>query len=103
MPAAGSGTTATTIAVTLSAGVPAANLYPGGSANVVLTVSNPNTSTVHISSLSLDTTRGPAASPSTPATPVVRCSVLSFTTQTNGGAGWNVPAEGRLPSTAPCR
>jgi hypothetical protein len=100
---AGSATTGTTVAVTLSQGTPTTLLYPGGQANVALTVSNPNVSPVHIGSLALDTGQGTNGFSASGCT--VADAALSFTTpQTNGGAGWTVPAKvaavnGTLPVT----
>jgi len=101
---AGSGTTGTNLAVTLSPGTPAANLYPGGSADVVLSVSNSNPSPVYIGSLALDTSQGTGGYDVDAGHPGCVVTTLSFTTQTNGGAGWTVPAKvgavnGALPVT----
>jgi hypothetical protein len=90
---AGSGATGTTVAVTLSPGTPTATLYPGGQANVVLTVSNPNTSQVRIGSLALDTGQGTLGFAVDAGHSGCAVSTLSFTTNTNGGAGWTVPAK----------
>jgi len=88
----GSGTTGTSADVILSPGTPTAQLRPGGRANVVLDISNPNTFSVDIASLVLDTAQGVGGygvdaghSGCTPGS-------LDFTTQTNSGAGWTVPA-----------
>ena len=89
----GSATTGTTVAVTLSPGTPSATLYPGGHGNVVLAVSNPNASPVRIGSLSLDTGQGTLGFGVDGGHSGCAVSTLSFTTQTNGGAGWNVPAK----------
>lgn len=87
----GSGTTGTTIPVTLSPGTPVATLYPGGQTNVVLTVSNPNAAQVHIGSLALDTAQGTGGFTVDAGHSGCAVSTLSFTTQTNSGAGWTVP------------
>lgn len=87
---AGPGTTGTTVAVTLSPGTPAGDLYPGGQANVVLTVSNPNASPVRIGSLALDTGQGTLGFAVDAGHSGCAVSTLSFTTATNGGAGWTV-------------
>lgn len=89
----GSATTGTTVAVTLSPGTPAASLHPGGTANVELDVSNPNASSVRIGSLSLDTGQGTLGFGVDGGHSGCAVSTLSFTTQTNGGAGWVVPAK----------
>jgi hypothetical protein len=77
----------------LSAGIPSSQLYPGVSADVALTVSNPNTTTVHISSLVLETSQGDNGFGVDAAHSGCELSALSFTTATNGGAGWTVPAK----------
>ncbi len=94
---AGSGTssaaTGTTLAVTLSPGTPNASLYPGGQANVVLTVSNPNPSAVLIGSLALDASRGTGGFAVDAGHFGCNVASLSLSTQTNSGAGWTVPAK----------
>ena len=90
---AGSGTTGTTVAVVLTPGVPAANLYPGGTTNVVLIVSNPNTSPVRLGSLALDTGQGAGGFAVDAGHSGCAVATLSFTTATNGGAGWTVPGK----------
>jgi hypothetical protein len=103
---AGSGTSGAAVDVTLSPGTPAADLYPGGQANVVLTVSNPNANPVRIGSLALDMSQGLGTGFAVDAGHSgCAVSTLSFpTTQTNAGAGWVVPAKvlavnGTLPIT----
>jgi len=90
-------TTSGTAAMTLSPATPTAELYPGGQAAVVATVANPNASTVRIGSLALDPTQGNGGFGVDAAHPGCAVSTLSFTTQTNGGAGWTVPGHGSLP------
>lgn len=101
---AGSGSvaTATVVAVTLSPGTSSAGLYPGGQASVALTVSNPNTSPVVITSLGLDTARGTGGYGVDAGHAGCSVAALSLATQTNGGAGWTVPGkvgvvDGSLP------
>lgn len=101
---AGAGTSATTVALTLSPASPSAALYPGGQSNVVLTATNTNDSIVHISSLSLNTTQGTGGFSVDAGHSGCSVAALSFTTQTNGGSGWDVPARvgavnGTLPIT----
>ena len=50
--------TATTSPVTLTPATPTAQLYPGGQATVVLTVTNPNAAEIRMGSLALDTSQG---------------------------------------------
>jgi hypothetical protein len=89
----GSGTATTTLAVTLTPATPATTLYPGGQADVVLTVSNPNASAVHIGSLALDTGQGTGGFAVDALHSACAVTTLSFTTQANGGTGWTVPAK----------
>jgi hypothetical protein len=68
-------------------------LLPTGSAtgDIRATITNPNTSRVHLTSLSLDTsqaTSGFSANASACA--------LGLTTQTNGGNGWTIPASSQI-------
>jgi hypothetical protein len=89
----GSGTAGTNVAVTLSPATPVANLFPGGQADVVLTISNPNSSTARISSLALDTTQGTSGFSVDASHSGCAVTTYSFTTQTNGTTGWTVPAK----------
>jgi hypothetical protein len=87
----GSGTTGNTQAITLSPGTPTVPLYPGGQGDVAVTIDNPNAFRVHIGSLSLSTGQGTAGYRVDAGHAGCATSVLSFTTQTNAGAGWSVP------------
>jgi F0F1-type ATP synthase assembly protein I len=89
----GSETTGTAVAVTLSPVTSTAALYPGGWANVALTVSNPNASPVHIGSLALDPGQGASGFAVDASHSGCATSALSFTTQTNVGSGWTIPAK----------
>jgi hypothetical protein len=89
----GSGTAGTTVAVTLTPGAPTPGLYPGGATAVVLTVTNTNTSAVRLGTLSLDISQGTGGFAVDAGHSGCLVSALSFTTQTNGGAGWTVPAK----------
>jgi hypothetical protein len=92
--AAGAGTTSITLpqplALSLSLGTPSDALSPGNSAGVALVVDNPNAIQEHIAAFSLNT-GGSAAITVDAAHAGCDLSVLSFTTATNGGAGWKVP------------
>lgn len=89
----GSAGTGTTVAVTLSPGTPSAGLHPGGSADVVLEVTNPNQHPVRIGTLALDTGQGTSGFAVDGDHPGCATSALGFATQSNGGAGWTVPAK----------
>jgi hypothetical protein len=87
--AASSGTTSP---LTLSPGSAGAQLYPGGQAPMAVTVTNPNSAMVRIGSLVLDTSQGTGGFAVDAAHSGCALNALSFTSQTNGGAGWTVPA-----------
>jgi hypothetical protein len=89
----GSGTSGTALAVSLSPGTPGADLYPGGQANVMVNVSNPNSSPVHIGSLALASSQGTLGFAVDSGHSTCATSTLSFATQTNVGSGWTVPAK----------
>ena len=102
----GTGETGSSAAVTLSAGAPAAAPHPGGQSDVTLTVSNPNESPVQIGSFSLDTSQGTDGFAVDAGHAGCAVATLTFTTQTNSGTGWTVPAKidevnGTLPITLP--
>jgi hypothetical protein len=90
----GSATAGTAQDVILSAAYPATELYPGGSADVSLTVANPNAIPVTLPQLSLNTGQGSAGFEVDTGHLGCNPAALSFTAtpQTNGGAGWVVPA-----------
>ena len=54
----GDAETGTAQAVTLSPGTVSSYIYPGGSASVYVSAANPNSYTVHVTQLSLDTSQG---------------------------------------------
>ena len=89
---AGAGNTGTLAQLSLSPGTPAANLIPGAQTTVALTASNPNTDATRIGSLLLDTSQGTGGFAVDGAHAGCNVATLSFSTQTNGGAGWTVPA-----------
>lgn len=87
---AGSGKTATTVGLTLSKGTVSTALYPGGSASVGLTVSNPNLSPVRIGTFVLDTSTVPSGFAFDSSHSGCSLASLTFTPPTNG---WTVPAK----------
>ena len=95
----GQATASTTAQVTISAGVtPTANVYPGGSGDVTVSIDNPNTIAVNLSSLELDTSQGGGTGFAVDAAHVTAgctaaSAALSYTTQTNGGSGFVVAAK----------
>jgi hypothetical protein len=90
----GSGSASATSAVdlTLSSGTPSSALYPGATGDVDTTVANSNPFPVHVSSVALDTTQGTNGFDVDAGHSGCNLSSLSFTTATNGGAGWDIPA-----------
>ncbi|PRY67131.1 hypothetical protein B0I08_10724 [Glaciihabitans tibetensis] len=98
----GSGTaaTSTTVPLTLSAGSPTALLYPGGSSDVLVTISNPNPSSIVVRSFTLDATQGTGGFSADANHSGCASSVFTFTPSTNAGNGWTVPAQtGGTPGT----
>jgi hypothetical protein len=87
------GGTGTTVPITLTSGAPTGGLVPGSSSSVVLTATNSNAATVHVTTLTLDTTQGTSGLSVDAAHSGCALGALSFTTQTNGGAGWAVPGK----------
>ena len=90
----GSGTTGTTQALTLTPGTASSQLYPGGTSAVAVTVTNPNLGPVKAPSLALDPTQGTNGFAVDGAHGTCGVTSLIFATQTNGGAGWTIPASG---------
>ena len=91
--------TGTAADVTISPGTPNAQLYPGGQADVLLTLTNPGPAGVRVGALAVDTSQGTDGFAVDGAHSACAVSALAFTTQTNGGAGWTVPGSGSLPIT----
>jgi hypothetical protein len=92
----GSAATGTVQAVTLSPATATAELYPGGQAGVVLTVTNPNPGSVRVLSLALADSLGTGGFAVDAGHAGCGLSTLSFTTQTNGGAGWTIAGNAAL-------
>lgn len=89
VPGSGSGTTGTTQALLLSPGAPSGSLRPDGTADVVLTISNPNPEIVQLGSISLDPTQGASGFAVDAAHASCDTGVLALATRTTG---WTVPA-----------
>ncbi|HEY7602917.1 MAG TPA: hypothetical protein VH760_01560 [Gaiellaceae bacterium] len=90
----GSGSSSASVAspdpLTISARTPAVGLlYPGGSGEIDATISNPNPFPVRVSSLVL----GSGGIGVDSGHSGCDTSAIHFTTQSNGGAGWDVPAK----------
>jgi hypothetical protein len=70
----------------VSPAVTTQTLYPTGSSDVGVKIGNPNDYTVHVSSLTL------AAGGITASGSGCNASSVSYTTQDNGGTGWDIAA-----------
>ena len=92
----GTATAGESVAVTLSPGTATTDLYPGMSGDVATSVANTNAHRVFVGSLVLDTTRGTNGFAVSGGQPGCDPSALSYTTQSNGGAGWFVAAGATL-------
>jgi hypothetical protein len=84
----GSASASTAQEVTLSVGTPTTQLYPGASADVKLTASNPNPFDAYVFSLALDTSQGTDGFAVDGGHSGCDVSALAFATQS---AGWVVP------------
>lgn len=84
----GSAGTGTSASVTLGPGTPSRDLFPGGTGDVAVTVSNSNSFAVHIGTLEVGTGGFSVDSEHSTCPP----EVLTFATQDNDGLGWAVPA-----------
>lgn len=98
----GSGTgsaAVSTAPAVLSPATPVAGLYPGASTGVSLQVSNPNAFPVRINALVLDSSQGTSGLAVDAAHSGCGLGSLTYSTQTNGGAGWTVAASDSLAIT----
>lgn len=95
---AGQGTVSaeTVASVTLTPGTATTDLYPGGSGDVAVSIANSNTYRAYVGSLVLDTSSGTNGFSVSGGQPGCDPAAVSYTTQSNGGAGWFVPAAGTL-------
>jgi hypothetical protein len=75
--------------VTFAPGTPSDALYPGGSASVTLTVSNPNAGPVFVPSLALDPSQGTNGVSVDGAHSGCQLSDLTFS---GNSTGWTIPA-----------
>ena len=91
--------TGTGVDVTITPGTPTAALYPGITSAVVLTLTNPGSGPVRVGSLTLATDEGAGGFEVDAGHPDCDEQSLSYTTQTNGGAGWSLAAGATLPLT----
>ena len=92
----GSASAATASSLALTPGTPGTALYPNGSADVATTIANNNPFPVHVSSIALNSGQGTNGFAVDAGHSTCDLSTLSFAAQTNGGSGWDVPANGTL-------
>jgi hypothetical protein len=93
---AGTVSAETVASVTLTPGTATTDLYPGGSGDVAVSIANANTYRAYIGSLVLDTRRGTSGFSVSGGQPGCDPAAASYTTQSNGGNGWFVPAGSTL-------
>ncbi len=90
----GNGTTnsqaGTVVPVTLAPGSAITPLYPAGTADVGVSITNTNPGAIFVPSLLLDTSQGSSGFAVDGGHSGCNLAALSYTTQTNGGAGWTV-------------
>jgi hypothetical protein len=94
----GAASTGTSGSIVVAPGTPTQPLFPltGARGDVATRLTNPTTSPIAIARLQLDTTKGTGGFAVDTAHSTCTVASLSYTTQTNGGAGWTVPASGTL-------
>lgn len=97
---AGSASTGAPAAVSLSPGEPAAQLHPGSTSDVVLTVDNPNAATVRVAALTLDETSGTGGISVDVEHAACDESAFAFVSPTTG-AGWTLPGDSSTAVTLP--
>ncbi len=100
--ASGSGSASSTVddtdPVSLDAGDPVEFLYPGTSADVAVTITNPNPGRVFIGSLVIDPSYGDDGFAVDGAHGDCDLSALAYVTQDNNGDGWFVPGSNDPPA-----
>lgn len=84
-----SGSSGTQVPLVMSPGTPSTALRPAGESDVVLTISNPDTSPASLTSIALDTTQGAAGLSVDAAHSSCDTSAVTYATQTGA---WTVPA-----------
>ncbi|MGZ4333579.1 MAG: hypothetical protein ACXVRJ_04835 [Gaiellaceae bacterium] len=87
----------TVSAVTLAPAATSTPLFPGGTADVAVSVVNGNPGRIFVGSLLLDTGQGTSGFSVDGGHSGCNLAALGYTTQTNGGSGWSVPGSSTLP------
>lgn len=98
LPGTGTGNAAadSVASVTLTPGAATTDLYPGKSGDVAVSIANSNTYQAFVGSLVLDTASGTNGFSVDSGHSVCGPAAFSYTTQSNGGAGWLLPAGSTL-------
>jgi hypothetical protein len=92
----GAASAASSLNLTLTPGSPSTALYPGASGDVATSIANPNPFPVHVTSIAIDTAQGSNGFAVDGGHSGCNIATLSFSAQTNGGSGWDIPANGSL-------
>lgn len=87
----GAASAETVASVTLTPGTSTTGLYPGRLGDVAVSIANGNSYQAFVGSLTLDTARGTNGFSVDSGHPGCDVAALSYTVQSNGGAGWFVP------------
>ncbi len=82
--------------VSLTPGTATGSLYPGRSGDVAVSIANGNSYQAFVGSLTLDTARGTNGFSVDSGHSGCDVAALSYAVQSNGGAGWFVPAGSTL-------
>lgn len=88
----GSASAASAINLSLTPGSPSDSLFPGASGDVATTITNSNPFPVHVTAITLDSGQGTAGFAVDGGHSGCNINTLSFSAQTNGGSGWDIPA-----------
>jgi hypothetical protein len=92
----GAASAETVASVTLTPGTATTDLYPGASGDIAVSIANGNSYQAFVGSLALDTARGTSGFSVDGGHLGCDVAALSYTVQSNGGAGWFVPAGSTL-------
>jgi hypothetical protein len=92
----GSASAASAVNLALTPGSPSDALYPGAAGDVATSIANPNPFPVHVTSISLDSGQGSGGFAVDGGHSACNINTLSFSAQTNGGSGWDIPANGSI-------
>jgi hypothetical protein len=91
----------TVAALTINPGTTNTPLYPGGTADVALSILNSNPGAIFVGSLLLDASQGTNGFAVDGSHSGCNLAALSYTTQNNGGAGWSATGSATTPIDLP--